>query len=43
MLEKDQATREEQLKVREGRVARDEATYAKRQPRREAEEDAGGG
>ena len=28
MLEKDQATREEALKVHEGRVAKDEATYA---------------
>ena len=36
MLEKDQATREEQLKAREGRVARDEATWSEHQAKANA-------
>ena len=36
MLEKDQTTREEQLKTREDRVARDEATYSECQAKANA-------
>ena len=37
MLEKDQAIREEQLKAREGRVARDEATWTEREAKANAD------
>ena len=37
MLEKDQAIREEQLKAREGKVARDEATYSERMKKANAD------